>query len=585
MRTASLRPLVATISLGLAAPALAGLPADFRVDTMADTVDAAIGDGMCADAAGDCSLRAAVQEANAQGGTQVIALAAGGWYPLTAMGVDEDLASTGDLDITARIHLQGMGATIEPMGDRAFDVTSMGALIADHLTITGGHVVDASGGAIRSAGMVRLSDSMVTDSVAEGTGASGGGLFNDGGYLEVRCTTITGCSADRAGGAIEANAGITVVASSEMRRNDAGDAPGNGGALHLTGMGTVDVIDGVVADNTASREGGGLWNSSTGTLRVDGTEIRDNDALGTAADDGGGGVFNDGGYLSITDAYIHHNTAIQGSGSGGGLFNLGGTMQVARTRVEDNRSTRAGGGIEASAGYTAIRASRVSANATGASPGNGGGLHLTGVGDVLVVGSIFSDNLASAEGGGLWNSAGGVMHVLDTQVRRNTAQGDGADQGGGGLFNDGGELVVQGGTVRLNHATGASGSGGGILNDRGVLDVSGTVVTANTSMRAGGGIEANVGVTMLTEVTLRHNHTGASPGNGGAFHLTGAGDVQIDACTVEQNSAANEGGALWNSSTGMLTVTDSWVRDNSAPINPDNHNDGGSFWFDDVSIP
>ncbi len=37
----------------------------FRVDSGSDTVDKRIGDGRCADARGRCTLRAAVQEANA----------------------------------------------------------------------------------------------------------------------------------------------------------------------------------------------------------------------------------------------------------------------------------------------------------------------------------------------------------------------------------------------------------------------------------------------------------------------------------------------------------------------------------------
>ncbi|MBU0670801.1 chitobiase/beta-hexosaminidase C-terminal domain-containing protein [Patescibacteria group bacterium] len=44
------------------------LAATFTVDTNNDTNDAILGNGVCADAAGDCSLRAAIQEINALGG-------------------------------------------------------------------------------------------------------------------------------------------------------------------------------------------------------------------------------------------------------------------------------------------------------------------------------------------------------------------------------------------------------------------------------------------------------------------------------------------------------------------------------------
>ncbi len=58
------------------------------------------------------------------------------------------------------------------------------------------------------------------------------------------------------------------------------------------------------------------------------------------------------------------------------------------------------------------------------------------------------------------------MRVLDATVSGNRADGAAADQGGGGLFNDGGRLVVERGTVADNRAPGAAGSGGGILNDK-----------------------------------------------------------------------------------------------------------------------
>ncbi len=49
----------------------------FLVNTTADTQDAAAGNGVCADASGACSLRAAITEANALAGADIITLPAG----------------------------------------------------------------------------------------------------------------------------------------------------------------------------------------------------------------------------------------------------------------------------------------------------------------------------------------------------------------------------------------------------------------------------------------------------------------------------------------------------------------------------
>jgi CSLREA domain-containing protein len=89
----------------------------FTVNTAADTVDVNPGDGICADSSGNCSLRAAIMEANALPGADTIVLQSGQTYTLskdtdggghvTDSGADND-----DLDITSTITIQGNGATI-----------------------------------------------------------------------------------------------------------------------------------------------------------------------------------------------------------------------------------------------------------------------------------------------------------------------------------------------------------------------------------------------------------------------------------------------------------------------------------------
>ncbi|HSB90724.1 MAG TPA: CSLREA domain-containing protein, partial [Anaerolineales bacterium] len=82
---------------------------DFYVDTEVDEVDANPGDGICASASVHCSLRAAVMEANALPGDDVIHLYAGApgvpGPSLTIQGSGEDGAETGDLDIIGTISI------------------------------------------------------------------------------------------------------------------------------------------------------------------------------------------------------------------------------------------------------------------------------------------------------------------------------------------------------------------------------------------------------------------------------------------------------------------------------------------------
>src|SRR5687768_16131521 len=80
--------------------------ATFVVNTTADTADAAPGNGACADAGGACSLRAAISEANALAGADIITLPAG-TYTQSLAAASEDANAGGDWDITTPITING----------------------------------------------------------------------------------------------------------------------------------------------------------------------------------------------------------------------------------------------------------------------------------------------------------------------------------------------------------------------------------------------------------------------------------------------------------------------------------------------
>lgn len=533
----------------------------------------------------EAQLRAAVAKANARPGTDKIVLKK--TVTLKSVGTDADGPEVGDLDVTDDLLISGQGHRID--GNRAgriFDVAPDTYLKLYKISLMNGFT-DASGGAIRNAGELDVISSYLAGNKATGAGASGGAIFNNGGDVYVSSTDLVGNSATRAGGAIEANAGSTRVVRSSMTANSTGDGPGNGGALHLTGTGQVDVVLSTVSGNTATAEGGGLWNSATGDFLVDRSRVSGNRAAGVDADQGGGGLFNDGGTLTVIDTDVTDNKATGTAGSGGGILNNLGTLNVGGGSLKRNTAVRAGGGIEANVGTTNVDGSSIRYNKAGDGPGNGGGVHLTGAGAVNVSDSLVASNVATAEGGGLWNSATGTFRVDNSRISLNTVAGNDADQGGGGLFNDGGTLDITSSDITDNQATGTAGSGGGILNNAGALSVEDSTVKRNTAVRAGGGIETNIGTVDLSNVQLIDNTAGNTPGNGGGFHTTGAGAVTYDTGIVRGNTAANEGGGLWNSATGTMTVTRVSISGNTAPVGPNVFNlpPGGAFTIDGTPVP
>lgn len=110
--------------------------AEFVLTTPADAVDALPGDGECATVEDQCTLRAAIQEANAQPGPDSIVLAAG-TYVLALPGRGEDAAASGDLDVTDALSLTGAGAEATIIdGDRLDTVLQLHAG-AGTVTLTG----------------------------------------------------------------------------------------------------------------------------------------------------------------------------------------------------------------------------------------------------------------------------------------------------------------------------------------------------------------------------------------------------------------------------------------------------------------
>src|SRR5262245_27200957 len=110
----------------------------FVVNSLVDAVDAAVGDGECETAvAGQCTLRAAIQEANATPGHDEVTLADGATYTLSLAGANENAAATGDLDVTRPLLLHAHGSTVDAAGiDRVFHVSATGRLVLDHATVT-----------------------------------------------------------------------------------------------------------------------------------------------------------------------------------------------------------------------------------------------------------------------------------------------------------------------------------------------------------------------------------------------------------------------------------------------------------------
>ncbi len=205
----------------------------------------------------------------------------------------------GAIEVDDDLVLNARGHTIDADGvDRIFTVADGARLVIKNARLRGGApAAGESGGAVLVNGSLVVRNTSMLANKVTGTGASGGAVFNDDGEVLIADSRLARNTATRAGGAIEALEGLTQLIGTRLVNNSTGAEPGNGGGVHLTGGGAVEITSSWIGGNTAGAEGGGLWNSADGTFLVDRTRIEGNTAGGAAADQGGGGIYNDGGFF------------------------------------------------------------------------------------------------------------------------------------------------------------------------------------------------------------------------------------------------------------------------------------------------
>ena len=257
--------------------------------------------------------------------------------------------------------------------------------------------------------------------------------------------------------------------------------------LTINGAGQVTtIIDGNATDRV-------FHVLSSGTVEINGVTIQNGNVSGGFPAGLGGGIFNDGGTLTLTDSTISDNTAT----NAGGIFNYGGTLTLNSSTVSGNTATSAN-------------------TAT-----NAGGIGNFGFGTLTLNSSTVSDNMAS-NGAGFSLSRGSTVTLTNSTVSGNTAEtfGGGFSSSGIQIFGD--PPAATASTVTLTNST----------------------VSGNTA-RYGGGFASRGAVTLiLTNSTVSGNTAEIF---GGGFYFTsgesgkGSGTLTLNSSTVSDNRTNTTG--------------------------------------------
>ncbi|RME30902.1 MAG: hypothetical protein D6800_01365, partial [Candidatus Zixiibacteriota bacterium] len=311
--------------------------------TTADTVDANIGDGICADANGLCSLRAAVQETNALAGPDSIIVPAG-IYLLTIAGAGEDAAATGDLDITDTLTINGAGPTATIIDsnflDRVVHVLNSVATLNGIALLNGAGV--AGGGIFINSSVVMVDNSTISNNSSS---SGGGGIWQQGASSQLNITnsTISGNSSLASGangidgGGLAVEKGLVSISNSLFDSNIS-SADGGGIDIGWASGAVVSITDSTFSNNQAQGgSGGAIYDYGSSSLSVSGSSFVGNSASASA------GALSIGANAVIVNSTISGNTA---GSFGGGIFAEGSATPypiIRNCTITGNTATNGGG--------------------------------------------------------------------------------------------------------------------------------------------------------------------------------------------------------------------------------------------------
>ncbi len=294
-----------------------------------------------------CTLREALNIANAGGTSDVddCTLTAVGALTTTYvinMPTFTYTLDNGDLDITANtVHLVGnetiiQAASVAPLTstqvvDRVLYVGSAASVEMSNTTIRHGACIQTtapctyhsnandftSGSGILNNGNLSLFNVTITDNYASNVA---GGLFNNTStaQLSIQNSTFSNNESGTTGGALYnlGSAHISLIENTTFTGNKAGSSAG---AINNDNSTITTIVNSTFTSNSAANRGGALRNKSSSTIGLIANSTFDSNT----ADMEFGGVFNDGGTITI----LTHN--IISNNSNGDCGNKSGTISSA----------------------------------------------------------------------------------------------------------------------------------------------------------------------------------------------------------------------------------------------------------------
>jgi hypothetical protein len=580
----------------LAVSVLAGAvnAATFTVETTVDDIDApdaTPGDGICADAFGFCTLRAAVEEANARAGIDAIEFSVAGEFDLV-IGPLPTITETLIIDGRTAPGYNTGGTTL---ADSRPVVTLDGSALAgsspDGLRFSGSAAADSE---VRALSIVGFPDNGIEvasgadglrvegcfiglspSGAARGNGGDGILAFGSDGLVIGRIYGFFTSEFLELGNAAGANAGIGInllsVNDSTLFGNLVGVDPLGGGLRGNAGSGIEIVGNGNVVGATDADENAGnviVDNGGNGLLISGSSNQVLGNRIGVLAGVPGAGNVGDGIVVLGTGNQVGSAEPRNGnhvSGNDVGIRIGRGAVAGSSTRVRNNEIGDFGSGVGNTSDGIVVERGTINEISFNRIVNNGGtGVSLDDSSNIVTANEIGVGGDVPAG-----NASHGVR--IDVSTTGNLVGGPDAENGNViGANGASGSLVAgilafgQGHTLR-NNFVGVTRSGADVGNAREGIRVfaEGVVIEDNRV-----GFNADAGISVSVEgSTLRNNWIGALPG-GQVAGNSGGGVVVggLDQTIGPGNRIFHNGGAGISalSGTGNLAAFDNDIADHPA---------------------
>ena len=292
------------------------------------------------------------------------------------------------------------------------------------------------------------------------------------------------------------------------------------------------------------------------------------------ADNNGGGIYNNGGSITLeSGALIFNNTAYY---RGGGIYNYGGTIvmnsgsSITQNTTQDdysNSADKGGGGILTIGGSVTINAGATISNNKGGY--RGGGIMLFDKAQVTLNGGSINNNTAGIYGGGvMFGNASGdnpenkaTFTMKSGTIKNNTAKeyNDWWHGFGGGVYVVWGDFVLKDGEISNNQARHAG--GGLFVTGNASITMSGGTISSNQITDDNSGDNGGAGVFLYSTFNMSG---GTISGNNCNGH--GKGNGIFDSGIIEMSGTATIAGDIYMDGGRSITIGGPLSKPNVATI-------------------